>query len=381
MKCSKLFEKVVLNNNVEIRNRLAVPPMVVFAANSDGSLTDEEREYLKKRGDEIGLFILGAALINKESFSFPNISSAMSDKDIPALKERAEIIKSHGAKAICQINHAGGLGKTPLVPSSDIALKDAEEKGEKDKIFHEFTDSEIKEAIKQFVNAAELSIKAGYDGVEIHGANNYLIQQFYSPHTNRRTDDWGGSDEKRMKFALQIVEEICKLKDKYNCPEFIIGYRLSPEEPYEDGLTMTETLKLVRELVKKPLQYIHISQKDYFKKARRGEGAGTERLKLIHNETKGKVALIGVGGLLSENEIAEAANSEFSEFIAVGCASLLNPNIGTILKEGKGEELNLEIDPEHREKYFLPAYLWNMCLKGIDWMPPLKGKIKNKKEF
>ena len=370
-----------MNNNVEIRNRLAVPPMVVFAANTDGSLTDEEREYLKKRGDEIGLFILGAALINKESFIFPNFSSAMSDEDIPALKERAEIIKSHGAKAICQINHAGGLGKTPLVPSSDIALKDAEEKGEKDKIFHEFTDSEIKEAIKQFVNAAELSIKAGYDGVEIHGANNYLIQQFYSPHTNRRTDDWGGSDEKRMKFPLQIVEEICKLKDKYNCPEFIIGYRLSPEEPYEDGLTMTETLKLVRELVKKPLQYIHISQKDYFKKARRGEGAGTERLKLIHNETKGKVALIGVGGLLSENEIAEAANSEFSEFIAVGCASLLNPNIGTILKEGKGEELNLEIDPEHREKYFLPTYLWNMCLKGIDWMPPLKGKIKNKKEF
>ena len=378
MKCSKLFEKVVLNNNVEIKNRLTVAPMVVFGANSDGSLTDEEREYLKKRGDEIGLFILGAALINKESFIYPTFSSAMSDKDIPALKERAEIIKSNGAKAICQINHAGAHGITPLVPSSDIALKDAEEKGQKGKIFHEFTDLEIKETIKQFVNAAELSIKAGYDGVEIHGANNYLIQQFYSPHTNRRTDDWGGSDEKRMKFALQIVEEICKLKDKYNCPEFIIGYRLSPEEPYEDGLTMTETLKLVKELVKKPLQYIHISQKDYFKKARRGEGAGTERLKLIHNETKGKVALIGVGWLLSENEIAEAANSEFSEFIAVGCASLLNPNIGTILKEGKGEQLILEIDPEHREKYFLPTNLWNMCLQGIDWLPPLKGKVKHK---
>ena len=181
-----------------------------------------------------------------------------------------------------------------------------------------------------------------------------------------------------MKFALQIVEEICKLKDKYNCPEFIIGYRLSPEEPYEDGLTMTETLKLVKELVKKPLQYIHISQKDYFKKARRGEGAGTERLKLIHNETKGKVALIGVGGLLTENDLAAAANSEFSEFIAVGCACLLNPNLGILLKEGKGEQLVLEIDPEHREKYFLPTNLWNMCLQGIDWFPPLKRKVKHK---
>ena len=104
-----------------------------------------------------------------------------------------------------------------------------------------------------------MSIKSGYDGVEIHGANNYLIQQFYSPHTNKRIDEWGGSDEKRMSFALKIVDEICKLREKYNCPNFIVGYRLSPEEPYEDGLTMTETLKLVRELVKKPLQYIHIS--------------------------------------------------------------------------------------------------------------------------
>ena len=277
--------------------------------------------------------------------------------------------------------HAGAHGKTPLVPSSDIALKDAEAKGQKDKIFHEFTDLEIKEAIKQFVNAAELSIKAGYDGVEIHGANNYLIQQFYSPHTNKRTDDWGGSDEKRMQFALQIVDEICKLKDKYNCPKFIIGYRLSPEEPYEDGLTMTETLKLVRELVKKPLQYIHISQKDYFKKARRGEGAGTERLKLIHDETKGKVALIGVGGLLSEDDLVAATNSDFSEFVAVGCACLLNPKLGIMLKEGKGEQLNLEIVPDHREKYFIPTNLWNMCLQGMDWMPPLKGKIKNKEEF
>ena len=62
-----------------------------------------------------------------------------------------------------------------------------------------------------------------------------------------------------MNFALNIVDAACKVREKYKCPEFIIGYRLSPEEPYEDGITMTETLKLVRELVKKPIQYIHIS--------------------------------------------------------------------------------------------------------------------------
>ena len=66
----------------------------------------------------------------------------------------------------------------------------------------------------------------------------------------------GGTDEKRMKFALDIVDEVCKIREKYKRPDFIIGYRLSPEEPYEDGITMTETLKLVKALVTKPLQYI-----------------------------------------------------------------------------------------------------------------------------
>ena len=98
-----------------------------------------------------------------------------------------------------------------------------------------------------------------------------------------------------MNFPLQIVDPVCKVREKSNKPDFIIGFRLFPEEPYEDGITMTETLALVRALVKKPIQYIHISQKNYFQEARRGEGAGQERLKLIHNKTKGKVALIGVG--------------------------------------------------------------------------------------
>ena len=384
MNNSKLFEKITLNNGVEIDNRLAVPPLTLFASNPDGSMTDEERNYLKLRGKDIGLYILGATIISKEGMSTLNFPIAMSEKDIPALEERAKIIKSKGAKAICQINHAGSLalkeytGLAPVVPSAEVAVKDAEKRGSKMLDFHELNDEEIKKIIKKFAYATELSIKAGYDGVEIHGANNYLIQQFYSPHTNKRTDDWGGSDEKRMKFALDIVDAICKVREKYKCPKFIIGYRLSPEEPYEDGLTMTETLKLIKNLVKKPLQFIHISQKDYFKKTRRGEGAGIERLKIIHEETKGKLALIGVGGLKSEKQIMSAINSGFSEFVAVGNGSMLNKDLGTLLKEGKGDQLDLELDTDHPEKYAFPNSLWQMCFQDMDWLPPLKGKPRKK---
>ena len=118
-----------------------------------------------------------------------------------------------------------------------------------------------------------------------------------------------------MKFPLEVVDACCKVRDKYKKPEFIIGYRLSPEEPFDDGITMTETMALVRALLKKPLQFIHVSQSKFFQEARRGEGAGTPRLKLIHDELKGKMALIGVGGLYSENDFNRALNSGFCEFI------------------------------------------------------------------
>ena len=378
MSSSKLFEKVILNNNVEVPSRLSIAPLTLFSSNADGTINDEEREYLKLRGTNIGLYILGAAVVSQEGITAVSLPRCYDEKrDFSSLEERAKIIKSQGALAINQIHHGGGLALKeyseldPVVPSADVYPG---------KGYHELTDSEIKKIIDNFAYATELSIKSGYDGVEIHGANNFLIQQFYSPHTNHRTDEWGGTDEKRMNLALKIVDAVCEIKEKYKCPKFIIGYRLSPEEPYEDGLTMTETLKLIRALVKKPLQYIHISQKDYFKKARRGEGEGIERLKLIHDETKGKVALIGVGGLTSEKDLISAENTGFSEFIAVGVASMMNRDFGILLKEGKGDQLNLELDPEHPEKYVMPKHLWEMCLSGQDWLPPVKGKPGNKLE-
>ena len=385
MENSKIFEKITLNNGVEVPSHLAIAPLTLFSSNPDGTINDEEREYLKLRATNIGLYILGAQVVSKEGITAINFPGTFCDKDLPSIKERADIVKSQGALAINQIHHGGALalkqysGMTPVVPSKDIAVEEAKKRGA-DTDMHELTNNEINEIIEKFAYATELSIKAGYDGVEIHGANNFLIQQFISPHTNKRTDNWGGSDEKRMNFALKIVDAVCKIKEKYNCPKFIIGYRLSPEEPYEDGITMTETLKLIRALVQKPIQYIHISQKDYFKKARRGEGKGIERLKLIHDITKDKVALIGVGGLISQKDIYEAEKSGFSEFIAVGIASMLNPDYAILLKEGKGDKINLELDPQHPELYKLPKHLWEMCLEGQDWLPPIKGKTYPKSE-
>ena len=379
---SKLFEKVILNNNVEVPNRLVVAPLTLFSSNPDGTINDEEREYLKIRGTGIGLYILGATAVSQEGITFISQPRALSEKDIPSLKERASIIKEQGAKAINQIHH-GGLyakkaisGVSPVGPTIGIPNEEFENRNLDPNDIHELNNEEIKKIISDFAYATELSLKAGFDGVEIHGANNFILQQFYSPYTNHRKDDWGGSDEKRMKFALEIVDAVCKIKEKYNRPDFIIGYRLSPEEPYENGITMDETLKLVKSLLNKPIQFIHISQKDYFQKVHRGEGEGQERLKIIHNETKGKVALIGVGGLRTESDFNSALNTGYSEFIGAGIASILNKDLGIILKEGKGDKVTLELDPEHPEKYSIPKNLWNLCLTNKKWNIPKKKENK-----
>ena len=378
---AKLFDKYILNNKVQVPGLLTIAPLTLLGSNSDGSISSEERNYLNQRAKNIGLYILGATAVSQEGISFPNMPRALNDNDIPSLSERAKIIKDQGALAINQLFHGGSLadskysGTNVIAVSSDMYNKGLTKKDIKNGIEKkQLNNDDILRIINDFAKATELSIKAGYDGIEIHGANNYLIQQFYSGYYNKRTDEWGGSLEKRMKFPLEVVDACCKIRDKYNKPEFIIGYRLSPEEPFEDGITMTETLALVKALVKKPIQYIHISQKNYFQKARRGEGKGVERLKLIHQETRGKVALIGVGGLYSYKDFNRALKSEFSDFIGTGRASMLNKNLGTLLKEERKDEINLVLDPVHPEKYSIPNLLWSLCIKGGDWLPPIKRK-------
>ena len=379
---SELFEKYKLNNNVEVPSRLAVAPLSLYGSDPSGHLSDEERQYLAKRATGIGLYILGAAAVSLEGIGIMGQPRALSEKDIPSLAERAKIVKDQGALAICQIVH-GGLfgnkqysGKTPLSPSAEVGNKELEKMGilNDDTRNKDLTNEDVLRIIKDFAYATELAIKAGYDGIEIHAANNFLVQQFYSGYYNKRKDEWGGSLEKRMRFPLEVVDACCKIRDKYNKPEFIIGYRLSPEEPFEDGITMTETLALVRELVKKPIQYIHVSQKNYFQNSRRGEGAGTPRLKLIHDEIKGKVALIGVGGLFTEKDINKALSSGYTEFIGVGRASMINRDLATLLKEGKGDKIEVEVDDKHPEDYCFTKGIWAMIHQGMDWLPKIKSQ-------
>ena len=104
---SKLFEKVVLNNKVEVPSRLSIAPLTLFSSNEDGTISDGEAEYLRVRATGVGLYILGATAVSQEGITFPCQPLALTEKDIPSIAKRAQIIKDQGALAINQIHHGG----------------------------------------------------------------------------------------------------------------------------------------------------------------------------------------------------------------------------------------------------------------------------------
>ena len=190
-----LFQPFTFNNGVEIPNRLAVAPMTHFASTPQGRISEEERLFLQGRASGFGLFIAAATLVSPEGQSFEGEPYAISAADVPSLSEVAKIIQAQGAKAILQLHHGGKLAEKHLIGGLDkIAPSDDSATGSR-----AMTEAEIARVIAAFGHAAEWAIQAGFDGVEIHGANGYLLQQFYSGHSNRRADEWG---QNRLRFQI-----------------------------------------------------------------------------------------------------------------------------------------------------------------------------------
>ncbi|HHU1968782.1 TPA: NADH-dependent flavin oxidoreductase [Escherichia coli] len=363
-----LFKSYTLNNGVTVKNRLTVAPMTHFASNEDGSISDEERLFLQGRAEGFGTFITAATLVSPEGKAFIGQPEAVGDKDLPSLREVAGIIKGQGAKAILQIHHGGNLSLKELLGGKDVVAPSADEKSGA----RALTEDEITGLIAAFGNATRLAIQAGFDGVEIHGANNYLIQQFYSAQTNLRNDQWGGSQENRMRFPLAVVDAVAAAKKNYGSDDFILGYRFSPEEPGERGLTMADTFALIDGLVEKPLQYLHVSLWDFYKKARRGADTSLTRMQLLHQRIGGKLPLMGVGNLFTANQILEASFTGWAEFIAVGKTVMMNPDLAELIISGREDEIITAIDPDKADHYRIPANLWAQNMQKMSYLPPVK---------
>ena len=369
-KYAPLFQTYTLNNGVTIKNRLAVAPMTHFGSQADGLISDQERTFLSNRAGDMGMFITAATLVQKDGKAFHGQPEATGEHCLDSLKETAQILQQQGAKAILQIHHGGSKAIDELLDGLDKISASASETEHA----REATAEEVEVLIASYAQAADLALRAGFDGVEIHGANGYLIQQFYSAQSNRRNDQWGGSLENRMRFPLAVIDAVVAVREKHQRDDFIIGYRFSPEEPGDDGLTMTETGALIDALVQKPLQYLHVSLWEFDKKIRRGGDTAQTRMQFIHERINGKLPLIGVGNLFTADQILAAYETGWAEFIALGKTVMINPYIATQIREGRENEIETQLDPTRADHYGLPDTLWGFASSGTQsWLPPVKG--------
>ena len=368
-KYEPLFKSLTLPNGVEVRNRFVLAPLTHTSSNDDGTISDIELPYIEKRSKHVGIAINAASNVNDVGKAFPGQPSVAHDSDIEGLKELAQVMKKNGAKAIVQIHHGGAQALPELTPDGDvvapsaISLKSFGQQKEHDA--REMTAEEIEQTIRDFGEATRRAIEAGFDGVEIHGANHYLIHQFVSPYYNRRNDVWADN----YKFPVAVIDEVVKAKKAHAYDDFIIGYRLSPEEAESPGISMEITEELIHQIANKPLDYIHVSLMDVNSVTREGKYKGENRLELIHQWINGRMPLIGIGSVFTAEDALNAVENIGVEFVALGCEILLDYDFVAKIKEGREDEIINAFDPNREDQHYLTPNLWEQFNQGFYPLP------------
>lgn len=244
--------------NLELNNRLVMPPMATSKSQGDGTVSEDILNYYKEKseGGYISLIIIEHSFINVQGKASNGQLSVSKDSDIYDLKKLAKIIKDNGSKAVMQINHAGGAatrevtGTDPVGPSAEPNPRFKEKE-----IPHELSKLEIKEIIKDFGDAARRTKEAGFDGVEIHSAHGYLLNQFFSPLSNKRTDEYGGDVNNRIRIHLEVIKSVKEAVGD----DFPVLLRLGAADYIEGGTTIEDSVIAAKEFEKAGVHILDIS--------------------------------------------------------------------------------------------------------------------------
>ena len=370
-KYNALFEPITLGNGVQVKNRFAMAPMLVFASNDDGSIGQDDYDYFELRNDTGALIISGAASVSEEGLGMPNQLTVHDDAKVSGLSRLADIMKAKGNKAILQLHNAGreALGAYQLygkvLAPSAIAFPFLTYVPEA------LTGEQILSIIDDYAQATRRAVEAGFDGVEIHGANHYLLQQFFSAYSNIRDDEWGGSMEKRMAFPLAVLKKVKEVAAEKGGKDFIVGYRISPEEVHGEnvGYTVDDAIGLISKLITNGADYIHISLLDYKAMPQKG-GLGEPMAQSIHHAIGGKVPMLLAGSILTPEDALAAL--EYTDIVALARAVIIDPEFVTKLREGKESTISFSVEGR-LEKLALSKVLLGFWQMENTPLPPLKG--------
>lgn len=308
--------------SLTLKNRLVMPPMATSSAESDGTLTQAILDYYNEKsvGGYISLIIIEHSYIAPEGKASENQLSVAEDRMVERLTELAEVIHQNGSKAVMQINHAGSstssqiIGITPVAPSSVPNLRKTDSTVKP----QELTTQEIKGIVTAFQNAAFRVKKAGFDGVEIHSAHGYLLNQFFSPLTNKRTDQYGGDVFGRIRIHLEVIRSVREAVG----PDFPIFLRLGASDFREGGTVIEDSQVAAQEFEKAGINALDISGgfSGYNVPGLTGQGFFaplTEEIKKVVS-----IPVILTGGVTQANAAEQLLAQGKADLIGVGRAIL-----------------------------------------------------------
>jgi 2,4-dienoyl-CoA reductase-like NADH-dependent reductase (Old Yellow Enzyme family) len=311
-----LFTPYLLKG-LPVKNRIVFPPVVCFGyALEDGIVTAKNVDhYRQTAAGGAGIIITEATAVLSDGRLAPFQLGIWSDAHIPGMSTIASLVKKENAISLLQIHHAGLLtnehvSTTAKAPSAD----------EKNPRSAELTVAEIIEIREAFINAAERAKKAGFQGVELHGAHGYLLNQFASSLFNHRTDEYGGNMEKNLKLATDIIHGI-----RQRCGEdFIIGYRLGANSPaLEDGTIIAKHLE------KAGVDLLHVSHGGSLLNLPRPP-KGFDYNWIVYSGTVIKttvsIPVIVVNEIKTQERAAWLIENNHADFTALGRPQLADPN-------------------------------------------------------
>lgn len=311
---------------IEIANRLVMPPMATAKSGSDGKVTKQLCEYYneKSQGGYIGLVITEHSYVSPEGKAGKGQLSIADDRVMDGLRELAAVIHQNGSKVLAQISHAGSAASQEVTGMEIISASAVINEGmvcRSRELPKKMTREQIQQTVKAFADASRRAKEAGYDGIEIHSAHGYLLNQFYSPLTNKRTDEYGSST---MENRLRIHKEVIQAVRAEVGEDFLIALRLGGCDYADGGSTIADSVEAALLLERYGIDLLDISGglNGYIVPGKTEQGYFSDMSEQI--KAKVSVPVILTGGIVSADAAEVLLQKQKADFIGVGRAILRN---------------------------------------------------------
>jgi 2,4-dienoyl-CoA reductase-like NADH-dependent reductase (Old Yellow Enzyme family) len=315
-----IFEPLVFPCGKKMPNRLSLAPLTNTQSFADGRLSNDEIKWLTMRAEGgFGLTMTAAAHIHANGQGFPGQLGIFSDSQLPGLRKMAKKIKAENSLAVVQLHHAGLRSPRELTGEVPVAPSPSEKFAARG-----LSHGEVKSLIEDFIQGAERAKAAGFDGVELHAAHNYIICQFLSSEFNRRTDEYGGSLENRSRVLFDIISGIRK-----RCgADFLLGVRLTPER---HGIELGEAVATAKVLfAKQEIDFLDISAWNIYKEPVDETLQGRSLLSYFTELERGAVRLAAAGKVYTPEDIQFGLDAGL-DFVLMGRAAMLHHNYPMLL--------------------------------------------------